>query len=181
MQNMTPPTIRGVFYNLTHLELIFDFHGEQYTFFKWRWLTKLLQNTPNLQTLIIHELFKVLPLPPLLIYFFSSTPICFIKLLFYIIQVEDDERRMPIKEREWTDPEIVPECLLFHLTTCSLRNYTLINSELKFAKYIMQNSRLLSTITIQSAKFLDTTTKLQMLIQLSSCPRISPTSKLFFI
>ncbi|WJX56246.1 [histone H3]-lysine(4) N-trimethyltransferase [Trifolium repens] len=57
--NTTPPTIRGVFYNLTHLELIFNFHGEQYTFFKWRWLTKLLQNTPNLQTLIIHELFKV--------------------------------------------------------------------------------------------------------------------------
>jgi hypothetical protein len=121
--------------------------------------------------------------PLLLIFLFSSTPICFKKLLFYIIQVEDDERRLPIKrwEWEWEDPEIVPECLLSHLTTCSLRNYTLINSELRFAKYIMQNSRLLSTITIQSAKFLDTNTKLQMLIQLSSCPRISPTSKLFFI
>ncbi|XP_058781360.1 putative F-box/FBD/LRR-repeat protein At4g00315 [Vicia villosa] len=142
--NCLPPII--VFYNLTRLELIFNFHHELSAVSKWRWLTKLLQNTPNLQTLIIHDLFKV------------------------------DEEVL-----EWEDPDIVPECLLSHLTTCSLINYTLVKSELRFAKYIMRNSRLLNTITIQSAKFLDTNAKLQMLTELSSCPRISPTSKLFFI
>ncbi|GAU12098.1 hypothetical protein TSUD_00640 [Trifolium subterraneum] len=54
-----PTTIRGVFYHLTHLELTFKFHYETYEFCKWRWLIKMLQNTPNLQTLIIHELVKV--------------------------------------------------------------------------------------------------------------------------
>ncbi|CAK8567875.1 unnamed protein product [Lathyrus sativus] len=96
-----PPTIRGVFHNLTHLELIFGFVDHLYGSYKWTWLKNLLQNTPNLQTLIIHDLYM--------------------------------------------------------------------------------NSRLLDTITIQTAKFLDTNTKLQVLKELSSCPRISPTSKLLFI
>lgn len=157
MQNRMPPNIRGVFHNLTHLELMFNFHSDDaFAVFKWRWLRKMLQNTPNLQTLIIHELYKVLPL-------------C----------LDEELQRFYVKG--WKDPKIVPECLLSHLTTCSLTNYSLIHSELQFAKYIMQNSRLLNTITIQSAEFLDTNTKLQMLIELSSCPRISPTSKLFFI
>ncbi|KAI5405088.1 hypothetical protein KIW84_052024 [Lathyrus oleraceus] len=56
--NRMPPTIRGVFHNLTHLELIFNFHSDASAVFKWRWLRKMLQNTPNLQTLIIHELYK---------------------------------------------------------------------------------------------------------------------------
>ncbi|CAK8567774.1 unnamed protein product [Lathyrus sativus] len=146
-----PPTIRGVFHNLTHLELIFE--DRLYADYTWTWLKNLLQNTPNLQTLIIHNLYMVY----------------------------GDVRCLSIKE--WSDSEIVPECLLSHLTTCSLKNYRFINSELQFAKYIMQNSRLLNTITIQTAKdiFIDTDTKLQVSIELSSCPRISPTSKLFFI
>ncbi|XP_050876156.1 uncharacterized protein LOC127079829 isoform X2 [Lathyrus oleraceus] len=132
-----PPTIRGVFHNLTHLELIFNFHSDASAVFKWRWLRKMLQNTPNLQTLIIHELYKL-----------------------------DEELQR------------------FHFISSynsSFTNYSLIHSELRFAKDIMQNSRLLNTITIQSAEFLDTNTKLQMLIELSSCPRISPTSILLFI
>ncbi|CAK8565909.1 unnamed protein product [Lathyrus sativus] len=145
-----PPTIRGVFHNLTHLELIFG--DALYGSYKWKWLKNLLQNTPNLQTLIIHDLYMVY----------------------------GGEQCLSSK-KEWNYPEIVPECLLSHLTTCSLRDSRLINSELRFAKYIMQNSRLLNTITIQTAKFLDTNTKLQVLIELSSCPRISPTSKLLFI
>ncbi|KAK2438786.1 hypothetical protein QL285_023524 [Trifolium repens] len=41
---------------------------------------------------------------------------------------------------KWEDPTIIPECLLSHLTTCTLRNYVHKNNELQFAKYIMQNS-----------------------------------------
>ncbi|CAK8567879.1 unnamed protein product [Lathyrus sativus] len=146
-----PPTIRGVFHNLTHLELIFGFEDPLDASYKWTWLKNLLQNTPNLQTLIIHDVYMV--------YGYAQC----------------------LSIKEWNDPEIVPECLLSHLTTCSLRNYRLINSEVRFAKYIMQNSRLLNTITIQTAKFLDRNTKLQVLLELSSCPRISSTSKLLFI
>ncbi|KAI5405086.1 F-box/FBD/LRR-repeat protein At4g00160 isoform X1 [Lathyrus oleraceus] len=143
-----PPTIHGVFHNLTHLELMFIFDDlGLYGTFQWSWLIKLLQNTPNLQTLIIYDLYKQ----------------------SFLIQ------------EEWEEPEIVPECLLSRLTKCSLTNNRLIHSQLPFAKYIMQNSRLLNTIRIRTAESLDTNTKLQMLIELSSCPRISPTSKLFFV
>jgi hypothetical protein len=83
-------------------------------------------------------------------------------------------------DREWKDPEIVPECLLSNLTTCSLRNYKRTNCEFQFAKYIIQNSRVLSTMTIQSATHVDTNTKLQMLKELSLCPRNSATCILLF-
>ncbi|KEH15851.1 F-box/RNI/FBD-like domain protein, partial [Medicago truncatula] len=69
-------------------------------------------------------------------------------------------------DKGWEDPKVVPRCLLSHLTTCSLRNYSRINCELPFARYIMQNSRILRTMTIQSAEFLDTNTKLQMFMEL---------------
>ncbi|XP_058786189.1 FBD-associated F-box protein At4g10400-like [Vicia villosa] len=145
--NSSPPTISSVFLNLTHLDLIFNFdHERPLTVSKWCWLRKMLQNTPNLQTLIIHNLFSV-------------------------------EARVlhHFNRWEWDDPKIVPKCLLSHLTTTCL----LGDCELPFAKYIMQNSRLLSTMTIQSPK--DTNTKLQMEEDLSSCPRISPACNLLFI
>ncbi|XP_058783151.1 putative FBD-associated F-box protein At5g56390 [Vicia villosa] len=143
--NRKPPTITGMFHNLTHLELIFNFDYPSFGILKWSWLIKLLQNSPHLRTLII------------------------------------DEVNVVRRYNEWEDPEIVLECLLSHLTTCSLRNYSLMYCEFRFAKYIIQNSRVLSTMTIQSAKFLDTNTKLQMLMELSLCPRISATCKLLFI
>ncbi|CAK8568328.1 unnamed protein product [Lathyrus sativus] len=153
--NRTPHSIHGhMFHNLTHLDLIFNFDHELYAHFKWHWLMKLLQNTPILQTLIVHEVSKV----------DGHVLDCFKEW-----------------EWEWEDPRVVPECLLSHLTTCYLENYSTINYELGFAKYIMQNSRLLSTMTIQSDKLLDTNAKLQMLRDLSSCPMISPTCKLLFV
>ncbi|RHN78555.1 putative FBD domain-containing protein [Medicago truncatula] len=84
-------------------------------------------------------------------------------------------------DKGWEDPKVVPRCLLSHLTTCSLRNYSRINCELPFARYIMQNSRILRTMTIQSAEFLDTNTKLQMFMELYLCPRNSITCQLLFI
>jgi len=81
----------------------------------------------------------------------------------------------------WLEPKIVPECLLYHLTACSLRNYSRINCEFQFAKYILQNSRVLSTMTIQIAKSVDTNTKLQMFKELSLCQWNSTTCQLVFI
>ncbi|XP_058783157.1 F-box/FBD/LRR-repeat protein At4g26340-like [Vicia villosa] len=53
--NWIPHTIRGMFHNLTHLELIFNFDFPSLEILKWSWIIKLLQNSPNLQTLVIHE------------------------------------------------------------------------------------------------------------------------------
>jgi len=85
--------------------------------------------------------------------------------------------------KDWEDPTIVPECLLSHLTTCSLRNYSRINCEFQFANYIIWNSGVLSTMIIQCAKSVETNTKHQMFMELSSlCPRISATTcQLLFI
>ncbi|CAL5204683.1 unnamed protein product [Lathyrus oleraceus] len=145
--NWKPITsISGMFHNLTHLELMFNFDYPSLVILKWPWLVKLLKNSPNLQTLIIDQVFNLTR--------------CYVN--------------------KWEDPEVVPECLLSHFTTCELRNYTHINCELPFAKYIMQNSRVLSTMAIQTANYVDKNTKLQMLIELSSCPRISAACKLLF-
>ncbi|XP_050881511.1 putative F-box/FBD/LRR-repeat protein At5g62970 [Lathyrus oleraceus] len=155
--NRNPHSVySGVFHKLTYLDIIFNFDHEPFAIFKWQWLGKLLQNTPILQTLIIHEVSKV------------------------HVDVLPSFKEWDL-EREWSDPKIVPECLLSHLTTCSLENYSPINCELRFAKYVMQNSRLLSSMTIQSDKLLDADANLQMFIDLSSCPRISPTCKLLFV
>ncbi|KAL6547907.1 Zinc finger FYVE domain-containing protein 26 [Orobanche hederae] len=85
------------------------------------------------------------------------------------------------KAEDWDDPKIVPECLFTHLTTCSLRNYSSINWELPFAKYIMQNSRVLSTMAIQVAKSVDSDAKLQIVKELSLCPKNSATCELLII
>ncbi|CAK8568318.1 unnamed protein product [Lathyrus sativus] len=157
--NRTPHGVYGhMFHNLTHLDLIFNFdRDEQFAVFRWKWLIELLQNTPILQTLIIHEVSKV-------------------DVLHCLKEWEWGWEWG--WELEWEDPKIVPACLLSHLTTCY---HSTMNCELGFAKYIMQNSRLLSTMTIQSDKLLDTNAKLQMLRDLSSCPMISPTCKLLFV
>ncbi|KAK2446110.1 FBD-associated F-box protein [Trifolium repens] len=101
------------------------------------------------------------------------------KLQTMIIDEVDTDHNF--SDREWKDPEIVPKCLLSNLTTCSLRSYKRTNCQFQFAKYIMQNSRVLSTVTIRSANRVDTNTKLQMLKELSLCPRNSATCKLLFI
>jgi hypothetical protein len=84
-------------------------------------------------------------------------------------------------DEKWFVPKFVPECLVYHLTTCSIRNYSRINLELPFVKYIMQNSRVLSTMTIQVAKSVESDAKIQMCKELSLCPMNSATYELLFI
>ncbi|XP_024634760.1 F-box/FBD/LRR-repeat protein At5g56420 [Medicago truncatula] len=105
----------------------------------------------------------------------------FPKLQTLIIHDDDDIVNSSDDDEDWEDPTIVPECLLSHLRTCSLINYSRINCEFQFAKYIMQNSRVLRTMTIQSAKSLECNTKHQMFMELSLCPKVSATCQLLFI
>ncbi|KAK7362558.1 hypothetical protein VNO77_04674 [Canavalia gladiata] len=80
-----------------------------------------------------------------------------------------------IYEDGWEDPQLVPECLSSQIRTCCLKDYEGKRCELKFAKCIMQNSKALRTMTIQSVLSVDINEKLQMLTSLSLCPRISAT------
>nr|AFK42877.1 unknown [Lotus japonicus] len=81
----------------------------------------------------------------------------------------------------WISPCSVPECLSSQLRRCSIINYEGTESELHFAKYIMQNSRVLRKMTIftlcSSELEVD---KLELLKDLSLCPRSSTICELSF-
>jgi hypothetical protein len=53
------------------------------------------------------------------------------------------------------DPTIVPECLSTQLNTCFLDGYRNTECEIEFAKYILQNSKVLNNMSIRSASDLD--------------------------
>ncbi|KAJ1382089.1 Leucine-rich repeat domain superfamily [Sesbania bispinosa] len=78
---------------------------------------------------------------------------------------------------DWPHPNFVPECLSSKLRECTIINYEGVKSELLFAKYVMQNSRVLRTMKIyhNSGWY-----KFEMLKELSLCPRGSPTCELSF-
>ncbi|CAL5191735.1 unnamed protein product [Lathyrus oleraceus] len=77
----------------------------------------------------------------------------------------------PNKEN-WVIPDVVPQCLSLHLTTCNLLSFSGLEGELKLAKYILKNAKVLETMTIRNAD--------QPRIErvLSSCTRASETSKI---
>lgn len=80
----------------------------------------------------------------------------------------------------WVYPTIIPDCLSTQLKTCLLKGYECTDRELQFAKYIMQNSEVLKTMSIKSASSIDTNTKHQIWMKLASCTRASSTCKLLF-
>jgi hypothetical protein len=81
----------------------------------------------------------------------------------------------------WTNPSTIPECLLSQLKTCHIRDYKGKNYDLEFAKYIIENSKVLDTMTINSTCSLDTEAKpQQLLMKFSSCTIGSPTCKFLF-
>lgn len=82
-------------------------------------------------------------------------------------------------EEDWEEPQAIPKCILSQLTTCVLRNFKGMDCEVHFAKYIMKNSRVLRSMIIQSS--IDANVRLQMLRELSLCPKSSTACKLLFI
>ncbi|XP_057440869.1 putative FBD-associated F-box protein At5g56440 [Lotus japonicus] len=71
----------------------------------------------------------------------------------------------------WISPKFVPECLSSQLRKCSITNYDSTRFQLHFAKYIMQNSRVLQTMTIYTAPSSSLQKKFEMLKELSIYPR----------
>ncbi|KAK2414132.1 hypothetical protein QL285_036761 [Trifolium repens] len=80
----------------------------------------------------------------------------------------------------WRDPAIVPECLSTQLRTCLLKGYRNTECEIQFAKYILQNSKVLNTMSIQSASDLELNVKYQMITKLTLSRRASTTCELIF-
>ncbi|XP_057425817.1 FBD-associated F-box protein At5g38590-like [Lotus japonicus] len=76
-------------------------------------------------------------------------------------------------------PDVVPPCLTSHLTKCSLEQYIGTEVERQFAKYIMQNSTTLRTMTI-SSYLRSLQLRYAMVDELTLCPRISPLCELSF-
>ncbi|CAK8568588.1 unnamed protein product [Lathyrus sativus] len=116
---------------------------------------------------------------------------CVIKLLEYcpklkVLIMEEDTWLNKIYEEDWEEPQTIPKCILSHLTKCVLRNFKGINCEVHFAKYILQNSRALRFMTIQSSmdtdvRLMDTDVRLKILKELSLCSKNSAACKLLFI
>jgi len=77
----------------------------------------------------------------------------------------------------WKDPQTVPECLSSQLRTFKFKSYNGFDGEVQFAKYIMQNSKVLQNVTIQT-KAIDL--KHQMLETFSLHPRGSTACNLHF-
>ncbi|KAJ1404692.1 Leucine-rich repeat domain superfamily [Sesbania bispinosa] len=76
----------------------------------------------------------------------------------------------------WPFPEFFPECLSSQLKKCSVINYWDTECELLFVKYIMQNSRVLRTMSV----FSESPDKLKTLKQLCISARGSWTWELLF-
>jgi len=74
-------------------------------------------------------------------------------------------------------PTTVPECLSSQLKTCHIIGYRDLTCYLEFAKYIVQHSKVLETMTIKTTLLAKNQKFLRML---SSCPRGSPKCKLVF-
>ncbi|KAI9108044.1 hypothetical protein K1719_020917 [Acacia pycnantha] len=73
----------------------------------------------------------------------------------------------------------VPQCLLSHLKEFTLRGYDGWKWEFEFVRYIMENARVLRTISILCGA-IDASAKYNRLIDLASCPRGSDHCRLLF-
>jgi len=78
------------------------------------------------------------------------------------------------------DPTTIPECLSTHLRTCFLIEYNGTECEIQFAKYIMQNAKVLKTISIESVSPIDINFKYLMISKLALSARASSTCELVF-
>ncbi|AES97668.2 putative F-box domain, FBD domain, leucine-rich repeat domain, L domain-containing protein [Medicago truncatula] len=82
---------------------------------------------------------------------------------------------------EWKCPISVPECVSSHLRSCTIFNSDGSTNDLAFTTYILQNTRLLQSMKINgTAQSSNGLQKLQIIQELSSCPRMSPECKLSF-
>ena len=168
MQWMKSPV--PVFHDLTQMELFFNFKGDNWGWM-WRWMQRALRRSPKLQhlTITIHEVDFTYVYDNLMIYFVNS--ISTHLNIFFLVGISLNCLQEIKDEDTWKDPKVTPKCLSSQLRTCLLKDCRGRKCELQFAEYVMQNSKVLRTMTIHSACSLDLNVKHQMFQKLSVCPR----------
>ncbi|KAI4332984.1 hypothetical protein L6164_017842 [Bauhinia variegata] len=124
------------------------------TSFNWRFLTSLLQKSPNLEVLVIQRTPCGAELDPTLRPSFSLG-----------------------EESCWTEPSSVPVCLSSHLTKFKFRGYQGLEAaaELDFVRYVLDKSSVLDTVTIQPPMLLNLEQRHGLVINLCSLRRESKT------
>ncbi|KAK7275918.1 hypothetical protein RIF29_17044 [Crotalaria pallida] len=84
-------------------------------------------------------------------------------------------------DKKWVQrSQPVPKCLTSHLKKFTLKNFRGWECELQFAKYILQNAKVLRSMRICSVAFSNPEAKFELIRKLSLCPRRSETCKLSF-
>jgi hypothetical protein len=78
-------------------------------------------------------------------------------------------------------PTIVPECLSTQLKTFMLSGNKCTEYDIQFAEYIIQNSKVLNTMSIESPSSLPFSLKRKMIEKLPSSTRASTTCKLLIV
>lgn len=81
---------------------------------------------------------------------------------FSCLLLQESQKNARGQEPKWNHPLHVPDCLLVHLKTFCLREYQGLESELEFVRYILQNARVLETMTLYIPSSLDSEAKLQI-------------------
>ena len=79
------------------------------------------------------------------------------------------------------DPHSVPECLTSQFTKCFLTYFKGTKGEMQFAKFLMQNSTSLKSMTIRFASSCNAPEILEVQNELALCPRRSSSCELSFI
>jgi hypothetical protein len=118
-----------------------------------------------------------------MIKFVNSTSLHILLTLFFVeiyLNCLKEVEYVGIDEAIWEDPQIVPQCLSSQLKTCLFRGCSGRKSELQFAEYVMQNSKVLRTMTVHGASSIDWNAKHEMIKKLAVCPRSSSSCKLIF-
>ncbi|CAL0328206.1 unnamed protein product [Lupinus luteus] len=84
------------------------------------------------------------------------------------------------QDSKWNAPLHVPDCLLVHLKTFCLKEYQGWESEKNFVGYILQNARVLETMTIYIASSLDLDADLHIRRNLSTLQRSFQSCQIVF-
>jgi len=153
-----------MFDKLTQLEISFGSYS-------WDLLANLLQRSHKLEVLVINKVCGV------------EMWILFYIFIFYLrtfrVLLQESQKYGKGQESRWSHPLLVPECLL-HLKTFCLREYQGLETELDFVGYIMQNARVLETMTIYLSSSLSSEEKLQIRRHLSILQRNFETCQIVF-
>ncbi|KAK2441759.1 FBD-associated F-box protein [Trifolium repens] len=117
--------------------------------YRWNFLVEVLKHCPKLQLLYLDEA--------------------------GLNSVDQTWTKKDDKEN-WVDPDIVPQCLSLHLRACYLSSFLGLQGELRLARYILKNAKVLQTMRI------DTIGQQPGLEELlSSFPRASSLCKFTFV